>query len=221
VTLRILDGADRGRTFDDVPTPVTIGREEGNPVQLNDERISRFHIKIQEDEGKLVLTDLESTNGTRVNGENVKICLLRPGDIVSIGRTLMLVGSREEIAMRLATLRKTDLSEAVSLDTSDLPEPSESAALDFELGLPLGPDAQMLVSMMLPPALPDSLQPGQTAQLSELLTYLSLRLRGAIDSVKPEKRRERVTLEVQQWQHLLELQARLAEYLRKIGEPGE
>ncbi|MGA2257830.1 MAG: FHA domain-containing protein, partial [Thermoguttaceae bacterium] len=69
VTLRVLDGADRGRTFDDIPTPLTVGREEGNPIQLNDERISRFHLKIQEDDGKLVLADLESTNGTKVNGE--------------------------------------------------------------------------------------------------------------------------------------------------------
>ena len=66
VTLRVLDGADRGRTFEDVPTPFTVGREEGNSVQLNDERISRFHLKIQEDHEKLVLTDLESTNGTKV-----------------------------------------------------------------------------------------------------------------------------------------------------------
>jgi len=42
ITLRVLDGADRGRTFAEVPTPLTIGREEGNPIQLNDERISRF-----------------------------------------------------------------------------------------------------------------------------------------------------------------------------------
>ena len=55
VTLRVLDGADRGRVFESLSTPVTIGREEGNSVQLNDERISRFHIKIQEDQGKLVL----------------------------------------------------------------------------------------------------------------------------------------------------------------------
>jgi hypothetical protein len=47
VTLRVLDGADRGRVYENLPTPVTIGREEGNTVQLNDERISRFHIKIQ------------------------------------------------------------------------------------------------------------------------------------------------------------------------------
>jgi hypothetical protein len=54
VTLRVLDGADRGTVFDEIEPPVTIGREEGNSVQLNDERISRFHIKIQEDQGKLV-----------------------------------------------------------------------------------------------------------------------------------------------------------------------
>ena len=34
VTIRILDGADRGRLYPDVPTPVTIGREEGNDIQL-------------------------------------------------------------------------------------------------------------------------------------------------------------------------------------------
>ncbi len=84
VTLRVLDGADRGRVYRAVcPRPVTIGREEGNTVQLNDERISRFHIKIQEDQGKLVLTDLESTNGTRVNGEDVQLRILRFGDVIA------------------------------------------------------------------------------------------------------------------------------------------
>ena len=42
VTLRVLDGPDRGRAFEDLLTPVSIGREEGNAVQLNDERVSRF-----------------------------------------------------------------------------------------------------------------------------------------------------------------------------------
>ena len=95
ITLRILDGADRGRIFENISTPLTIGREEGNPIQLNDERISRFHLKIQEDEGKLVLTDLESTNGTKVNGEPVQLWRLRPGDVINLGRTVVLFGSRE------------------------------------------------------------------------------------------------------------------------------
>ncbi len=90
ITLRVLDGADRGQVYDSIPTPVTIGREEGNTVQLNDERISRFHIKIQEDHDKVVLTDLESTNGTRVNGEETQLRILRYGDVINVGRSVLL-----------------------------------------------------------------------------------------------------------------------------------
>ena len=101
ITLRVLDGADRGRVFGGLPTPVTIGREEGNVVQLNDERVSRYHLKIQEDQQQYVLTDLDSTNGTKVNGEDVSLRILRFGDIISVGRSVVLFGSREEIAERL------------------------------------------------------------------------------------------------------------------------
>ena len=74
VTLRVLDGADRGRTYPNLEPPITIGREEGNTIQLNDERVSRYHAKIQMDHEQVVLTDLESTNGTRANGLSVR-CL--------------------------------------------------------------------------------------------------------------------------------------------------
>ena len=60
ITLRVISGADRGKVFSELSTPVTIGREEGNAVQLNDERISRYHVKIQEDDGRLVVTDLDT-----------------------------------------------------------------------------------------------------------------------------------------------------------------
>ena len=76
ITLRIIDGADRGRVFDELEPPITIGREEGNTIQLNDERVSRFHLKIQEDNDRLVLTDLESTNGTKVNNEDIQLRIL-------------------------------------------------------------------------------------------------------------------------------------------------
>ncbi len=106
ITLRMLDGADRGRVFADMPTPLTIGREEGNPIQLNDERVSRFHLKIQEDQDQIVLTDLQSTNGTKVNGESVPVWVLRPGDVIAVGRSLLVFGSRQEIAQRLAALQR-------------------------------------------------------------------------------------------------------------------
>jgi len=220
VTLRVIDGADRGRVFEDVPTPLTIGREEGNSVQLNDERISRFHLKIQEDQGKVVLTDLESTNGTKVNGENVQLWILRPGDMIMLGRTVLIFGSRDEIGRRLAELRGADLSGGVTLDHDELDGPSDSARFDFELNWGES-DAQATLHKLVPPELPTSLSAGQAAQIAELLQYFHLRVRGLIQSVEPAGKAERVTLEQRQWQNLLDLQQRLAGYLRAIGEPGE
>jgi pSer/pThr/pTyr-binding forkhead associated (FHA) protein len=104
VTLRVLHGADRGRMFDRLPVPVTIGREEGNSIQLNDERISRYHLKLQEDNDKIVLTDLESTNGTRVNGEDIQVRIIRDGDMIAVGRSLLLFGSRSDIDRRIAEI---------------------------------------------------------------------------------------------------------------------
>lgn len=221
VTLRILDGADRGRVFEDVPTPFTVGREEGNPVQLNDERISRFHLKIQEDHGKVVLTDLESTNGTKVNGENVQLWVLRPGDVVALGRTMLLYGSRDDVARRLAALRGVDMSEGVTLEAEEPDQEPGSVSLDFELNFSEDPDARAILHTLLPPELPSPLGAGQAAQLTELLQYLHLRIRGLIQSVKIQGKPEQVLLEMRQWQNLIDLQDRLASYLRQIGEPSE
>ena len=53
VTFQVLEGMERGRIFALIETPFTIGREEDNAIQLNDERVSRFHLKIQEDDGRI------------------------------------------------------------------------------------------------------------------------------------------------------------------------
>ena len=220
VTLRVIDGADRGESFDDLLTPVSVGREEGNSVQLNDERISRFHLKIQEDEGKLVLTDLESTNGSKLNGEAVHLTLIRPGDVIALGRTVLVVGSRDEIAQRLAELRGADLAGAVYPESDELAEQENALALDLELAADQEQEIRTLLHALAPPDLPATLHPGQAAELAELLSYFHLRLRGLIQTVKKE-RGERITLEQRQWQNLLDMQARLAEYLRRISEPQE
>lgn len=221
VTLRVLDGADRGRAFETMSTPLTLGREEGNSVQLNDERISRFHVKIQEDQDKLVLTDLQSTNGTKVNGESVQLWILRFGDVITLGRTVLIVGTREEIAQRLAGLRGVDLKEGVSLDADELDHESPSISLEFELHQGDESDAKATLHTLAPPELPEGLGPGQAAQVSELLQFFHLRIRGLLESVKMPPKSQQVTLEMRQWQNLLDLQDRLAGYLREIGEPNE
>ncbi len=219
--LRVIDGADRGRVFADAPTPLTIGREEGNPIQLNDERISRFHLKIQEDQHKIVLTDLQSTNGTKVNGEPAQLWVLRPGDVIALGRTILIYGSREEIAERLAALREEGTPEGVTLDADQYEESPSAAALDFELNFSDQPDAKEVLHTLAPPELPEGLSTGQAAQLAEVLLYFSLRMRGLIQSVESKGKGDRVTLEQRQWQNLVDLQDHVAGYLRQIGEPGE
>src|SRR5439155_21989405 len=128
-----LGGADRGRIYDDVPTPVTIGREEGNTIQLNDERVSRFHLKIQEDRDKVVLTDLESTNGTKVNGEDVQLRILRFGDLITVGRSVLLFGSREEISERLMKLREQEVDAVVTMDPASAASLQNVSSMDFEI----------------------------------------------------------------------------------------
>ncbi|MEN6495234.1 MAG: FHA domain-containing protein [Thermoguttaceae bacterium] len=219
ITLRVLDGADRGRVYDNLPTPVTVGREEGNSVQLNDERISRFHLKIQEDQGKLVLTDLGSTNGTKVNGETVQLWLLRHGDIVALGRTVLLVGSEEEIAQRLAALREAKRSPGGTWHGGEIEEFSPIVSLASEFLWGSNAELQELLRSLAPPELPTGLSPGQAAQLSEFLQYIHLRLRSLIQSIKGPAGAEEVTLEQRQWQNLLDLHARVSGYLRAIGEP--
>lgn len=210
ITLRVLDGADCGRVYEQLPTPVTIGREEGNTIQINDERVSRFHVKIQADQDKIVITDLESTNGTKINGEDTQLRILRHGDTIMVGRTVLLFGSREQIAERLAALRG---------DPAPTGSVENYPSLDFELNWSDNPDIQDVLHFLQPPELPDRLSPGQAAQLSELLEYLHHRIRDLYSSVMVKPDSERVTLEARQWQNLLDLESRLAGYLRAIGQP--
>ncbi len=220
ITLRVLDGADRGQIYENLVAPITIGREEGNSVQLNDERISRFHLKIQEDQGKLVLTDLESTNGTRVNGEDTHLRILRYGDVVSVGRSVLLFGTRDQIAGRLEELRSDGLSSTSELRTGELAGRADSESLSFELKLGASEDLQNTLHMPLPPELPENLTAGQAAQVSELFEYFHLRTRLLVQSAILNEQSNQVSISVDQWQDLLDIQSQLAEYLRLIGDPG-
>ncbi|MCA9100433.1 MAG: FHA domain-containing protein [Pirellulales bacterium] len=218
VTLQIVDGADRGRVLENLSTPITIGREEGNSLQLNDERISRFHLKIQEDNDKVVLTDLESTNGTKVNGEETQLRILRYGDVITVGRSVLLYGSRRQIAQRLASLRK-GLDDEHTVDGDEAAESDVAASLDFELNWSANPDEDSPLHILEAPDLPERLSPAQAAQLSELLSYFHIRIRHLIGTVRVPKGSSDAVLDARQWQGLLDLQARLARYLRLAAEP--
>ena len=219
ITLQVLDGADRGIVFDELPTPITIGREEGNAIQLNDDRISRFHVKIQEDRGKIVLTDLESTNGTRVNGRETQLRILKFGDLIAVGRSTLLYGSRDQIAEHVDKHDGNGVgvggSSVVDKITGPMKDSSDSLSIQLNLGESHNfPSALFLAG---PPELPDALSPAQAAQVSEMIEYFHTRCRSLMDGVEVGEGDEPVRIDQERWQELLDMQALLAQYLRKIG----
>ena len=220
VTLRVLDGPDRGRVFSELLTPISIGREEGNTVQLNDERVSRFHLKIQEDQEKIVLTDLESTNGTKVNGDDTHLKILRFGDVICVGRSVMLFGSQEQIAERLAALRGADLHNTGTM--GEQPGENPNANLDFELNWSEdNGESPRRERSAEPPDLPKRLTPGQAAELAELLDYVHRRLRDLTTSGRVDEKSKKVQIDERKWQAALDMQSRLALYIRKVSLPRE
>jgi hypothetical protein len=62
-----------------------LGRHHGCDVRLADASVSRRHAQLRFRDGRWILQDLGSTNGTRVNGVPVGRCELRPGDAIEVG----------------------------------------------------------------------------------------------------------------------------------------
>lgn len=212
ITLRVLDGTDRGKVYEGVDVPVTIGREEGNTIQLNDERISRFHLRIQQDHDDLVLTDLESTNGSKVNNEDVQLRILRHGDLITIGRSTLLFGTRQQINDRLDKLNPNGSKSAeIGSQASSEPVAVED---DWQK------DPRLLLGNE-PPKLPDRLSPGQAAQLSEVLEFIHNHTRRVVSEAEVDRHNKQVVLSVEKWQRVLDAHSRIAEYLRKISDPNE
>jgi pSer/pThr/pTyr-binding forkhead associated (FHA) protein len=236
VTFQVLDGVDKGRIFRDLVTPVSIGREEGNMVRLNDERVSRFHAKVQQDQSDLIITDLESTNGTRVNGNVIQIRRLRIGDCVTIGRSVLIFGSNEEISARLASMTSTAGTPLVqtgsgvhsasrgpaTMRTDAIHSPLDDAGFD----LPLESHEEMTVTdeglflgkLELPP-LPLLLSLSQSARLTEILDFLHRCLARGTENGRANEEGTQIILDYGSWQRVLGVQMLLARYARAVSEP--
>ena len=209
LTLRVVQGADRGKVFDELSPPISIGREEGNTIQLNDERISRYHCKILLDNEHLVLTDLESTNGTKVNGQSCQLKILRSGDLILVGRSVLLFGDPLQFRGRLSetNLAGEQLKEDPKIEKdfeieSDVSVPSSKASTPRPL-----------------PCIPDRLSPSQAAQLAELLEHIHEGICEVVDGIQSHDPRGTVTVSSRNWQALLLVYSNLSELIRSIADP--
>ncbi|MFO0801628.1 MAG: FHA domain-containing protein [Gemmataceae bacterium] len=223
VTFLVLEGVDKGRVYRDLPIPVTIGREEGNGLRLNDERVSRYHAKVQMEDGDVILTDLDSTNGTRVNGTAIQIRRLRAGDQVAIGRSMLLFGTMEEIAARRAAAlpamgevqgAQTIRAEELAAASGRVAAAAGKRVVDTEQGI----RTWTAFDDDIPP-LPQKLTPAQAARLAEIFDYLHRGLTNAVENIDANDDGTEVRIGFGEWQMIQAVQMLLARYGRTIADP--
>ena len=87
--LVVIYGADLGKKFNlDTPSLI-IGRSSKADIQIDQDSVSRNHAKIVNAGNRVTIRDLGSTNGSYVNDQLVDEWVLRDGDLIKIGRTIL------------------------------------------------------------------------------------------------------------------------------------
>jgi pSer/pThr/pTyr-binding forkhead associated (FHA) protein len=85
-------GPTPGKIFTLGQEEITIGRETTNGLPISDPEVSRRHARISFQNGYYILEDLNSTNGTFVNGRRlVGQYVLQHGDVLNLGENITLV----------------------------------------------------------------------------------------------------------------------------------
>lgn len=75
---------------------VSIGRSPENGLVIDNPAVSHYHARVFHEEGRLMLEDFGSLNGTFVNGQRVKMVTLKPGDSVMVGKHSIVVSESRE-----------------------------------------------------------------------------------------------------------------------------
>ncbi|MGE0479352.1 MAG: ATP-binding protein [Phycisphaerae bacterium] len=112
----VLQGPDKGRSLRSAEDRILIGRTS-DQVPLTDHTVSRRHAQVDAAEGGWVLSDLDSANGTYVNGVRVtRPVKLKHGDQIRVGSTLLVYAGDERVEQLLGPNIPTDL---VTLDAGE------------------------------------------------------------------------------------------------------
>ena len=94
----VMSGPDAPVAIESGANDVTVGTAPGQTLRLSDTSVSRHHCAIRVVEEGLVCEDLGSTNGTFVAGRRVSRAMIAPGDLITIGETMLSVELLGEMA---------------------------------------------------------------------------------------------------------------------------
>ena len=153
------------------------------------------------------------TNGTRVNGHPCNLKILRYGDTISIGRTVLIVGTREQVASWFNDAPTRTLHNRTLASPLD---EGEDLELSTDMDRTRGAQSQQ---QHTEPTLPRGLSPGQAAELRELLDHLHAGMRVVFDSAVVDEQASKVVMDYRCWQSLLRTQDELGQLIRAIEDP--
>jgi transcriptional regulator with GAF, ATPase, and Fis domain len=113
---------------------VSVGREPSNSVPVRDVTVSRRHCIIEMHDGQVEVTDLESHNGTFVNGIPINKRTLRHGDVLRVGQSELLFVTEATVPEMAPRVLYSDETTSDILKTVKLPDSRTGPALPSELG---------------------------------------------------------------------------------------
>src|SRR5271170_4351696 len=132
-------GAERREAFD--KNEINVGRVQGNDLMLPKGNVSKHHARLLFRDGRFIVTDLKSTNGTYVNGRKIsQATIVREGDKIYIG----------DFVLRLETAAQAGVAAASGADSTYSPNDDSQGRTPMRVG-PLPRDATPAPPPVAPP----------------------------------------------------------------------
>ncbi len=153
--LIVQNGPQANQQFKIASGEHSIGRHGSNQIQLIDPRISSKHARITVEAGEVSIEDLDSSNGTFVNGQHIVLpVLLSPGDVIGISEDIHLLLITEDEAYEGGATRVDSLPAVQRTMTPPpiAPPPISSPTINPSANLPQPQHPQTVQ-----PVLPDEL----------------------------------------------------------------
>lgn len=102
----------KGRVFQLDQEVTTLGRSKDNTIIIENPTVSGHHCSVTREGNAYILRDLESTNGTRLNGKEITEARLRPKDLIQVGSVEFLFDGEEVEAVETHSFAEAHVEEA-------------------------------------------------------------------------------------------------------------
>ncbi len=158
----VVSGAAKGTVVRLTASQFSVGRDPGNHLCLHDLAVSRKHCSISETDAAFHLVDLDSHNGTFVNGIPVRRKLLGHGDTIRVGHCelVFLIGEDDGLISRMVQFRDESPGDVLTTTSINLFPPDA----DPEVGVDVGRMARDLNALFKVASIINSIRDLETLQ---------------------------------------------------------